>query len=183
MTSGQRMKDRQKRGSFPFKTLFRLSRYDFRLPRYRRVKTRVIFNRLISPSSSLTRTSRSRLASLTYPKHQLRFLEKKQVSVSRVYLQTSRRLKYYENFECLYLGNSLRYRDKTKSGLNGMISSTSRARFNGNMTHFFLHTSFHQISRFRFKIINPLPAPLQQPFLRLSFCPCTSMLSLPPSVR
>ena len=70
MTSGQRMSDRWKRGTLPFKTLFHLSRYDFRLPRYRRVKQKVIFNRLLSPSLSLTRTSRSHLRSLTYPKLQ-----------------------------------------------------------------------------------------------------------------
>ena len=45
MTSGQRMDDHQKRGTFPFKTLSHLSRYDFRFPRYRRAKTKVIFNR------------------------------------------------------------------------------------------------------------------------------------------
>ena len=66
MTSGERINDRWKRGSLLFKTVFGPSRYDFRLPRYRRVKKEVIFNRLLSPSLSLIRTSRSRLASLTY---------------------------------------------------------------------------------------------------------------------
>ena len=70
MTFNRRIEDRQKRGTFRFKTLFDLSRYDFRLPRYRRVKGRVIFNHLPSPSLSLTRTSRSRLVSLTCPKSQ-----------------------------------------------------------------------------------------------------------------
>ena len=70
MTSGRRMSDRWKRGTLPFKTLFHLSRYDFRLPRYRRVEQKVIFNRLLSPSLSLTRTSRSHLVSLAYPKLQ-----------------------------------------------------------------------------------------------------------------
>ena len=64
------MNDRWKRGTLPFKTLFHLSRYHFRFPRYRRVKRRVIFDRLPSPSFSLTRTSRSHLDSLTYPKLQ-----------------------------------------------------------------------------------------------------------------
>ena len=71
---------------------FHLSRYDFRLPRYRRAKRKVIFDRLLSLSFSLTRISRSRLVSLTYPKlpdkQQLRFLEialpgKKSRSVGR----------------------------------------------------------------------------------------------------
>ena len=66
MTSGERINDRWKRGFLLFKTVFGPSRYDFRFPRYRRVKKRVIFNRLLSPSLSLTRTSRSHLASLTY---------------------------------------------------------------------------------------------------------------------
>ena len=57
--------------------LFYSFRYRFWLPRYRRVKKRLIFNRLRSLSLSLIRTSRSRLVSLTYPKRQLRFLEKK----------------------------------------------------------------------------------------------------------
>ena len=66
MTSSERINDRWKRGTLPFETLFGPSRYDFRLPRYRRAKKEVIFNRLLSPSLSLIRTSRSRLASLTY---------------------------------------------------------------------------------------------------------------------
>ena len=60
MTRGQRMNDHQKRGIFTFKTLFDSSRYDFRFPRYRRVKRKIIFNRLLSPSSSDNRISRSR---------------------------------------------------------------------------------------------------------------------------
>ena len=55
VTSGERMKDRWNRWTFSFKTLFRLSRYDFRFPRYRRAKKIVIFNRFPSPSLSLTR--------------------------------------------------------------------------------------------------------------------------------
>ncbi len=74
MTFGQRVEDRWKRDTFPFKTLFCLSRYDFRFPRYRRVKRKVIFNRLLPLSSSFT------LARLTDPfqspdKRQTQFLE------------------------------------------------------------------------------------------------------------
>ena len=36
--------------------LFHLSRYDFRFPRYLRVKKRIIFNRLLFPSLSHIRT-------------------------------------------------------------------------------------------------------------------------------
>ena len=61
MTSGGRANDHRKRGTFPFKTLFDSSRYDSRLPSYRRAKGKVIFDRLLSPSLS-------RLVSLTYPK-------------------------------------------------------------------------------------------------------------------
>ena len=46
MTSGQRMNDHWKRGTLPFKTLFHLSRYDFRLLRYRRVKKRILSDHL-----------------------------------------------------------------------------------------------------------------------------------------
>lgn len=51
VTSGQRVGACSKRGSLLFQTPFHLSRYNFRLPRYRRAKKRVIFNR--SPSSLL----------------------------------------------------------------------------------------------------------------------------------
>ena len=51
------MKDRWKRGTLPFKTVLRSSRYDFRFLRYRRVKEIVIFNRLLL-LSSLVRNSR-----------------------------------------------------------------------------------------------------------------------------
>lgn len=61
MTSGERVNDHRKRGTLPFKTLFPLSRYDFRFPSYRRAKTKVIFNRLLF--SSLWS-----LLALTYPK-------------------------------------------------------------------------------------------------------------------
>ena len=77
------MSDHSKRGTFPFKTPFHSSRYDFRLPRYRRAKTRLIFNRLLPPSSLLRRTSRSHLASLTYPKLEASVSRKKYRSVCR----------------------------------------------------------------------------------------------------
>ena len=50
--------------------LFYSSRYDFRFPRYRRVKKRVIFNNLLSPSLLFIRIFRSHLGALTYPKLQ-----------------------------------------------------------------------------------------------------------------
>ena len=54
-TSGQLMKDSQKRETLPFKMLFYLFLNDFRFSRYHRVKKRLIFNRFVS----LTRISRS----------------------------------------------------------------------------------------------------------------------------
>ena len=77
MGSGKPARDRWKRRILHFETLSHLYRYDFRFPRYRRLKKTVIFDRLLSPSSSLTRTSRSRLADLsqTADKWQTRFLE------------------------------------------------------------------------------------------------------------
>ena len=132
MTSGQRVNDRQKRGSFLFKMLFHLSRSDFRFSRYRRVKRRVIFDRLPSPSSSLTRTSRSHLVSLTYTKLQTsgrRNSWKSVVRVSRKKMQvrdpfiTSALCKRYGHFKSLYLSNQLRYRDKSKRKFNGMFFS------------------------------------------------------------
>ena len=69
--------DRWKRGSFPFKTLFELSLYDFRFPRYRRIKRRVIFNRLLSSSSSSRSEVSLALPSRTADERQTRFLEKR----------------------------------------------------------------------------------------------------------
>ena len=82
------MNDRWKRGTFPFKTLFHLSRYHFRFPRYRRAKQRVIFNRSLFLSLSLIRTSRSHLLSLTYLKLQTsdrRDSRKNVVRASKIY--------------------------------------------------------------------------------------------------
>ena len=50
------MNDHRKREALLFEMSFRLSRYDLWLPRYRRLKKRVIFDRLLSPSLSLIRT-------------------------------------------------------------------------------------------------------------------------------
>ena len=69
--------DRWKRGSFPFKTLFELSLYDFRFPRYRRIKRRVIFNRLLSSSSSSRSEVSLALPSRTADERQTWFLEKR----------------------------------------------------------------------------------------------------------
>ena len=49
---------------------FYLFRYDLRFPRYHRVKKKVIFNRLLSPSLSLIWSSYSHFVLLTYPKVQ-----------------------------------------------------------------------------------------------------------------
>ena len=94
IASDRWMKNHSKRGTFPFTTLFHSFRYDFRLSRYRRAKRRVIFNRLLSPSLLLIRTSRSHFALLTYPKlqtsdkhdswkNEVRFSRKKYRSVGR----------------------------------------------------------------------------------------------------
>ena len=53
----RRVRDHWKRGTFLFKTLFELFRYDFRFPRYRRVKRKVIFNRFISAFVAYSRSS------------------------------------------------------------------------------------------------------------------------------
>ena len=114
------MDHHQKRGTFPFKTLFHSFRYDFRLPRYRRAKTRLIFNRLLPPSSLLRRTSRSHLASLTYPKLEASVSRKKYRSVCRGPIHNIRAV--LRNFESLYLSNELRYRDKSKSRFESTVS-------------------------------------------------------------
>ena len=80
--------DRWKRGSFPFKTLFELSLYDFRFPRYRRIKRRVIFNRLLSSSSSSRSEVSLALPSRTADERQTRFLEK---NVGRGFIHHPRR--------------------------------------------------------------------------------------------
>ena len=116
--------------------LFDLSRYDFRLPRYRRVKTKAIFNRLLSPSFSLTRNFHSHLVSLTYPKLQTSdrrdswknvVFPGKNVGHEPIHNICVKR---YVNFKPLYLGNRLRYRDKSKSEFNGMVSSIFWVDFN-----------------------------------------------------
>ena len=78
VTSGQRIEDHWKRDSFLFKTLFDLSRYDFRFRRYRRVKERVIFNRLLSPFLSFLLGSLALADLYQVPdKWQTRFLERR----------------------------------------------------------------------------------------------------------
>ena len=146
MASGQRVNDRQKRGILPFETLFDSSRYDFRFPRYRRVKKEVIFNRLLSSSSSLIRTSRSHLASLTYlnlqtsdgrdswKNNSARFQEEMQVSGSRTHSQF-----LTLNFKPLYLGDHLIYRDETKRGFNVMAFSVIRIDFDDKSVNYFSH--------------------------------------------
>lgn len=59
ITSGQRVNDRWKRGILHFNAVFRLSRYDFRPSRYRRVNKTIILHRLPPPSLSLIRTYRA----------------------------------------------------------------------------------------------------------------------------
>ena len=78
MTFYRRMDDRWNRGIFPFKTLFDLSQYDFRFPRYRRAKKKVIFNRLPSlrPCRLFGPLALSDLTQ-TPDKRQTRFLEKR----------------------------------------------------------------------------------------------------------
>ena len=118
-TSGGRVNDRRKRGIFPFKTLFGLSRYDFRLPRYRRVKRSVIFNRFYPSFLSL-----ARLTDLSQTEGKRRFVEqsryirfledrkhafpgKKSGSLGRGPI---RNLRYSEDTSsvCLYLDDRLR---------------------------------------------------------------------------
>ena len=135
MTSGGWINDRWKRGTLSFKTLFDLFRYDFRFPRYRRVKERVIFNRLLSSFLSHTRNSRSHLVSLTYTKFQTsdrrdsrksrstQFPGKIYRSLDGATIHNFCTFEHYGYFESLYLGNRLRYREKSKSGFIGMVSS------------------------------------------------------------
>ena len=131
------MNHRWKRWTLPFKTFFHSSRYNFRLPRYRRVKKRVIFNRLPSLSLSLTRTSRSHLLSLTYPKFQTS--DRRDSWKSTVNVKVSRKNKVHSwisshrlkrEILILYLSNRLRYRDKTKSDFNGMSIPIFWANYN-----------------------------------------------------
>ena len=119
--------------------VFYLFRYDFRFPRYHRVKKKVIFNRLLSPSLSLIRTSYSHFVLLTYSKVQTSdrrdswknvvHISKKKRRSGSIHNISLRCLKYYENFQSLYLSNRLRYRDKSKSEFNGMVSSIFRVDF------------------------------------------------------
>ena len=142
------MNDRWKRGTFPFKTLFHLSRYHFRFPRYRRAKQRVIFNRSLFLSLSLIRTSRSHLLSLTYLKLQTsdrRDSRKNVVRASKIYRSIDGAtihifctiVKHHGHFESLYLGNGSRYRDEWKTDFNGMVSSIFWVHFDDKIVNSF----------------------------------------------
>ena len=138
MTFNQRNKDHWKRGTFPFKTLFDLSRYDFRFRRYRRVKKKLIFNYLLFPSLSLTRTSRSHLVSLPYPK--LQTSDRRDSWKNAQYTLPGKNIGHWATipfiiFEALYLGNRLKYRDKTKRDFNGTVFSTSCINFDDKILH------------------------------------------------
>ena len=131
MISYQWVNDHQKHGIFLFKTPFRLFRYDFRFTRYRRVKERIIFNRLLMLSLSLIRTSHSHLVSLTYPKSQtcdrrdswknIRRTFRKNRSLDGATIHNLHCFECCEHFRFLYLGNKLRYRDESKRDFNGVI--------------------------------------------------------------
>lgn len=67
-------------------------------------------------------------------KHSTRFQEKIKVSILRAYSPA-----LYRNFESLHLSNRLRYWNKTKSDVNGIILSTSWAYFDDKIfTSYFL---------------------------------------------
>lgn len=133
MTSGQRICDHQKRGTFLFKTAFHLSRYDFRLPRYRRVKKKVIFNRLLPPSLSPIRISRSHLLSPTYPKLQTRVRRDSWKSVVRISKKKCRSVGYGSIHDlCTVLSateTSNRYNSATVRDIGINQKATSMARF------------------------------------------------------
>ena len=124
MIFNRRIKDRQKHGTLPFETLFHLSRYHFRFPRYHRIKKRIIFNlRPCCLLGSLARTS-----TLTYPKLQTsgrRDSWKKIVRISRK--NEGRELIHNfttvlnGHFESLYLSNQSSYQNKIKTDINCYI--------------------------------------------------------------
>ena len=136
MTFYRRMNDRWNRGIFPFKTLFDLSRYDFRFPRYRRAKKKVIFNRLpslrpcrlfgpLARASSLWPNPNSRQATDAIPgKTWEAFPRKICRSLTRESIHNLCTVfKRHGHFESLYLGNRSRYRDEPKSDFDSMLSS------------------------------------------------------------
>ena len=139
MTRCQRMSDHQKRGTFTFKTLFDSSRYDFRFPRYRRAKGKVIFLIVCHPCRSLVAGSRSLSLGLSQTPDEwqtTRFLEKRSSThfpgiicrpVGRELIHNLRvasNIIIYGFFEpplAPYI--SAIDRDKTKSGSNDTVSS------------------------------------------------------------
>lgn len=127
----------------PFKMLSHSSRYDFPLPRYRRVKGRLIFNRfyfrpfrLFGP---LVRTNLSQTADKRQTgfleKGRTRFLEKhstpfqekgsRSVAIHNLRAVSS----VVENFDSLYFGNRLRYRNEWKKDFNGKAFPIVLTRF------------------------------------------------------
>ena len=136
MTSGQRVNGRQKRGIFLFKTLFHLSRYHFRFQRYRRVKERIIFNRLPFLSLSLVRISRSHLLSLTYLKLQTNDRRDSQKNVYHAFLG-----KIYRSIDGATIHNFC-------TALNTIETSSRDTRMNKKVrTDYFLMTKFFVYSR------------------------------------
>ena len=111
---GERAKDRSKRRIFLFRTHFCLSRYNFRFPRYRRVKRKLIFNRFQIPAKYY------------------KFLEKR--TFRKKYSQVrSRHALCLKRYESLYLDNRLRYRNESKRSFGVTILSVSRVDFDGKI--------------------------------------------------
>ena len=151
------MKDHWKSRTLFFKTLFHLFRYRFQFPRYRRVKERVIFNRLRFSSLSHTRISRSRFIPLTYLKLQtsdsrdswknvIRATPGNSVHISKKRCRSLDRGPIHNpyatlivtgHFESLYLDIQLRYRDKTKTDFNGTVSFISCGWFHDKIFNFY----------------------------------------------
>ena len=81
MISGQQVNDSWNRETLPFKTLFRLCRYDFRFPRYRRVKEKGNFFHFIISIlvvySDFSFARRLTDLSQTRDKRKTRFLEER----------------------------------------------------------------------------------------------------------
>ena len=115
----------------------------------------------------LTRISRSHLVSLIYPKLQtsdrrnswknvVRISTKKCRSVTRGPIHNfCASFKHHGNFESLYLGNRLRYRDNSKSDFNGTIFSTCRMDFDDKIFTFF-SLFFHTKNQSAFITFNNL---------------------------
>ncbi|XP_031776461.1 uncharacterized protein LOC116415607 [Apis florea] len=78
--------------------------YDFRFPRYHRVKKR-------------------QMAEAIPEGKRMQF--QKEISITGLVRNLCYNFKHYGHFERLYLGNRLRYRDESKSESNGMVSSST----------------------------------------------------------